>query len=486
VGTAAMNPLRRALVGLGAVGFVMGVLMVVVIATSDHVADPGVEAALSLIVAWSFVGTGLYAWDRRPDNLTGPLMVAMGFAWFLAQLAASNIPALYAAGLILSSLPFGVLIHLLVAFPSGRLEQGLDRYLVGLAYFLTLVYPLVTILFFDPVTADECTTCPTNPLLVSDEESLVDVLFSIQSGLALCGVGVLIWDLVHRQREADRSERIRNAPVWWAGAAAMFVLALLLLTELGPEEGNFDDYVYYVGLAVLAAIPFAFLFGLLRSKLSEFELELRQSRARIAEAGYAERRRVERDLHDGAQQRLVALALELRMAQAKLDRDPAGAAELLDGAATELAAATAELRELARGLHPAVLTERGLVAALEALARRAPLPVSVEARGTEPASAAAEAAAYFVVAEALTNVARHAHAEEAAISVDRAEGRLEVEVRDDGRGGANTTNGSGLRGLAERVAALDGRLEVASRAGEGTAVRAVIPTGATRTPARGR
>jgi len=481
-----MNPLRRALFGLGAAGFVMGILMVVVIATSDHVESPQLGAGLSLVVAWSFLGTGLYAWDRRPDNLTGPLVGAVGLTWSLRQLSTSNIPGLYAAGLILSSLPFGVLIHLLVAFPSGRLEHRFDRYLVGLAYFLTLVYPCVTILFFDPVTADECTTCPANPLLVSDNEDLLGALFSVQSALALCGVSTLIWRLVRRQRVADRSERIRNAPVWWAGGAAMFVVALLLLTEFGPEKGNFDDYVYYLALAVLATIPFAFLFGLLRSRLSEVELELRKSRARIAEAGYAERRRVERDLHDGAQQRLVALALELRMAQAKLDRDPAGAAELLDGAANELAAATAELRELARGLHPAVLTERGLVAALEALARRAPLPVSVEAHGTEPAPAAAEAAAYFVVAEALTNVARHAHAERAAISVDRTEGRLEVEVRDDGRGGANAAGGSGLRGLSERVAALDGRLEVASREGEGTTVRAVFPTGVTQTPARDR
>jgi signal transduction histidine kinase len=204
-------------------------------------------------------------------------------------------------------------------------------------------------------------------------------------------------------------------------------------------------------------------------------VELRESRARIVEAGYAERRRVERDLHDGAQQRLVALALELRMVRTKLDEDPASAAKLLEGATLELAAATEELRELARGLHPPVLTDRGLVAALEALASRSPIPVSVEADVTEPAPPSAEAAAYFVASEALTNVVRHAQAQQAVVRVDRLDGRLCVEIRDDGRGGADPTGGSGLCGLSDRVAALDGSLEVETHPGRGTVVRAVIP-----------
>jgi signal transduction histidine kinase len=203
--------------------------------------------------------------------------------------------------------------------------------------------------------------------------------------------------------------------------------------------------------------------------------ELRESRARIVEAGFAERRRVERDLHDGAQQRLLALALDLRLARSTLDRDPGAAAELLDAAAGGLTEATEELRELARGIHPPVLADRGLAAALDALASRSSVPVTVDADTSERPPAAVEAAAYFVASEALTNVARHANAESAAVKVRRADGRLEVEVRDDGDGGADPAEGSGLRGLSDRVAALDGSIEVESAAGFGTVLRASIP-----------
>ena len=203
--------------------------------------------------------------------------------------------------------------------------------------------------------------------------------------------------------------------------------------------------------------------------------ELRDSRARIVEAGYAERRRVERDLHDGAQQRLVALALQLQLVRSKLVAIPARREQLLEEATRELSDATAELRELARGIHPPVLTDRGLVAALEALAKRSPLPVKVEARATERAPDAVEAAAYFVVSEALTNVARHADAAEAVVRVGRRDGLLWVEVEDDGSGGADVAAGSGLRGLADRVGALSGALEVDSAAGRGTTVRAILP-----------
>jgi signal transduction histidine kinase len=184
---------------------------------------------------------------------------------------------------------------------------------------------------------------------------------------------------------------------------------------------------------------------------------------------------MDRDLHDGAQQRLVALALDLRLARSTLDRDPAAAAELLEAAAGNLTDATEELRELARGIHPPVLTDRGLVAALDALATRSSFPVTVHAEITGRAPAAIEAAAYFVVSEALTNVARHARAKSATVMVRTSDRRLEVEVRDDGDGGADPTSGSGLRGLVDRVAALDGSLEIESPSGMGTVLRAVMP-----------
>jgi PAS domain S-box-containing protein len=205
--------------------------------------------------------------------------------------------------------------------------------------------------------------------------------------------------------------------------------------------------------------------------------EVRASRARIVEAGDAERRRLERNLHDGAQQRLVSLSLALRLAQAKLRDDPEGAEQLLTGAADELTHAINELRELARGIHPAVLTDRGLGPALEALAARAPLPVELSTRLVEPLPGPVEAAAYYVVAEALTNVAKYADASAVQVRAERQNGRVLVEVSDDGVGGADP-RGSGLRGLADRVEALDGRLEVESSVGAGTKVRAVIPLSA--------
>jgi signal transduction histidine kinase len=209
-----------------------------------------------------------------------------------------------------------------------------------------------------------------------------------------------------------------------------------------------------------------------RAKLAEVQA----SRARIVEAGDAERRRVERNLHDGAQQRLVTLSLALGLLKEQLaqDGDPALAAQV-DGLSTELRQALEELRELARGIHPAILTEEGLPAAVTSLADRAPVPVSVEEERVGRVPEAVEATAYFVVAEALTNIAKYALASRASVRLLRDGDRLQVEVTDDGVGGADIEAGSGLRGLEDRVAALGGRLSVESSPGAGTLVRAEIP-----------
>ena len=171
----------------------------------------------------------------------------------------------------------------------------------------------------------------------------------------------------------------------------------------------------------------------------------------------------------------MSLSLALRLAQARLRDDPDGADQILAGAGEELTQALAELRELARGIHPAVLTDRGLPAALEALAARAPLPVELSTSLEEPLPSPVEAAAYYVVSEALANVAKYAEASAVQVRAERQNGRVLVEVADDGIGGADPAAGSGLRGLADRVEALDGQLEVESVAGSGTRVRAVIP-----------
>jgi signal transduction histidine kinase len=186
------------------------------------------------------------------------------------------------------------------------------------------------------------------------------------------------------------------------------------------------------------------------------------------------RRGLERNLHDGAQQRLVALSVALRLVESRLSSDPEAALELLTGAQAELAHALEELRELARGIHPAVLTDRGLRPALESLVARAPFPVELTVP-EDRLPTDVEAAAYYVVAESLTNVARYAQASSAEVAVRRDGDVLLVLVSDDGVGGASPRHGSGLSGLADRVAVLEGTLVVKSPRGEGTSVRAEIP-----------
>jgi PAS domain S-box-containing protein len=205
--------------------------------------------------------------------------------------------------------------------------------------------------------------------------------------------------------------------------------------------------------------------------------ELAASRARIVTAGDVERRRLERNLHDGAQQRLVTLSLSLRVALAKLDSDPSAARAALTEAGDELALAHDELRELARGLHPAVLSERGLQAAVASLADRVPVPVDVADIPDERLPEPVEAAAYYLIAEALTNVTKYADASAVHIRLAVSDGSVVVEVSDDGVGGADPSAGSGLRGLADRVEALGGSLEVISPTDGGTCLRAEIPGG---------
>ena len=202
--------------------------------------------------------------------------------------------------------------------------------------------------------------------------------------------------------------------------------------------------------------------------------ELAASRARLVEAADAERRRLERDLHDGAQQRFVALSLTLRLAQARLTSDPKGAAALLAEAGQQLQQGLDELRELARGLRPAVLSDRGLRPALQALAARAPFPVELEAPD-ERFPSTFEVAVYFLVSEALTNAAKYAAAGVVRVTVTRRGDRLVAQVADDGSGGADPAAGSGLRGLRDRVEALGGRLAISSPPGRGTVVRAELP-----------
>jgi signal transduction histidine kinase len=268
--------------------------------------------------------------------------------------------------------------------------------------------------------------------------------------------------LAERLRDAGYRSAVA-APVGVGGRLWGALVAASLSDEPLPEglEGQLCDFADLVGQALANADA--------RERLAE-------SRAELVEVSDAERRRFERNLHDGAQQRLVSVALQLGRAGAKLDDDPGTAREALSAAQDDLARGLEELRELARGLHPVLLTERGLGAALDALLTRTPVPVEIEELPDERLPAPVEAAAYYVVAEAITNVAKYAQASHAIVAIRRSNGSASVTVRDDGVGGADPGGGSGLRGLAARVEALNGRLDVDSPPQGGTRITAEIPS----------
>jgi signal transduction histidine kinase len=256
-----------------------------------------------------------------------------------------------------------------------------------------------------------------------------------------------------------------HGPWYLTGA----VLAGLVLLLAAPQ-------VTYALAALDAAVGGWLLGSARRADLTKRIDELETSRARVMDAAEAERQRIERDLHDGAQQRLVALAMELGRAKSKFAADPEAAAAIVGQAHEQAKEALAELRNLVRGVHPPVLSDRGLDAALSGLAALSPVPVTVRADLPVRPPASVEAIAYFVVAEALTNIAKHARASHAEVTVTRSGDLLTLMISDDGAGGADPA-GQGLSGLAARVAGVDGRLSVTSPAGGPTSVKAVLPCG---------
>jgi signal transduction histidine kinase len=581
-----MTGLRRALWSVAFAGVIAAAAATALVVASDHIPMPGASIAIGLAITASFIGTGLYAWWRRPGNRFGALMTAVGFTFLLGSLTASDESGVFTIGVILSSLYFVVFAHMVLGYPEGRLEKRWHAWLIGAGYGLALVGSLPQLLwgFTD---AMECDDCPPSSILIKQDDSLRDLFNAITSVLGVAIVAVVLAILLRRWAQATAPQRRAMAPVLWSG----MVMLVLLASALGSDAAGINrltDVLSTAGLIVFASVPWVFLIGLARSRVvragavsdllqrlgeapgtgtlgyrlrdalgdpslelvfwlddkarwvdsdghrielppegdpqrawTAVELEgrrvgaivhdislgedpemlrsvaaaaglamenerlqaqlrarveeLRTSRARIVEAGTHERRRLERNLHDGAQQRLVALSLALRLAQGKLHKDPDGADALLTGAHEELTLALGELRELARGIHPAILSDRGLGAALEALAGRAPIAVELADVPAEPLPEPIEAAAYFVIAEALTNVVKYAHASQATVSVSRDNGYAVVEVTDDGIGGADPGRGSGLRGLVDRVSALDGSMELDSPAGAGTRLRAEIP-----------
>ena len=249
------------------------------------------------------------------------------------------------------------------------------------------------------------------------------------------------------------------------GASLLVLLVALYVTPKAVRAVS--ELICALGFRILGPPP---------STRLELELSEQRVRRRLAvDAAETERRRIERDLHDGAQQRLVTLALHLGMAKQRLPHDPEGAHTLVAEAHTEAKQALVELRDLARGIHPAILADRGLDAALSAVARGVPIPVSVQVDVPGELPAPVESAAYFVVTEALTNVSRHAAATRADVRVTTEGSTLRVEVRDDGVGGADPSRGTGLAGLAERVGSVEGALHVTSPHGGPTTISAELP-----------
>src|SRR4051794_30273663 len=467
--TRRLTPARTAMVGVAAL--IAGVAVAVLELRSDHHEARAVWAVFAPAVGWSFVGTGLYAWRRRPENRTGALMVRLGLAWFLFALDAANAPALYTVALVAGGTWGGAFLHLGLSFPAGRLETRLDRALTVAGY---LVFPLafVPALLFSGPSDLGCPGCPANLLLVRRDADLAHLLTAFGAALYLTLFAVVLVRSVRRWRATGPQERLQLTPVY---ACALLTFLLVTVARAGAGEA-----AWWAAFIATGVTPFAFLGGLLRSHVSRLDAELRErleelraSRARLLGGRGAARRRLERDLHDGAQARLVALGLLLGRARMRAAADPELEA-LLAQAVDELHTSLDELRELARGIHPAVLSDRGLEPALRSLVSRAPVPVAVDAPvGRLPA--AVESAAYFVASEGLANVAKYGHATCARVTVRDAGERLRIEVADDGIGGADAARGSGLRGLADRLAALDGTLAVDSPSGRGTRLRAELP-----------
>jgi signal transduction histidine kinase len=393
-------------------------------------------------------------------------------------------------------------ISLRVDFERTRVQQAIAGVLLGVIGISLMLTPwqFATGIFFDTrtvlldVVGLFFGAIPTLAAL-----AVMVTWRALQGGpAALTGiVGMLVAaaiGLSWRRRQRNNLETLAFRDLYLFGLGA-HVITLFQVTSLMfltvPAAAATVLARYWIPLLVIYPVATALLGVVLVSRLRGRRLavanarlqrqveaqleEVRASRTRIIEAGDRERQRVERDLHDGAQQRLVALSLEIRLAQNALggDGDPT-VRHRLERAADEALAALGELRDLALGIHPLILTESGLGAAVESLADRTPLDVTIDI-GPERYPPAVEGAAYFLIAEALTNVAKYAKAERASV---RAAGRgteLQIEVADDGIGGADPGSGTGLRGLVDRLAALDGTLTIHSPVGGGTRISGRIP-----------
>jgi signal transduction histidine kinase len=543
---------------------------------------------LGPLVGWSFIASGLIAWSRRAETTErriGVLMVATGFAWFAGGLARLDEWILPTIGSALSGVWTALAISLLLVFPQGRLRSRVDRVLVAAIVVDTIVLQWLVLLFS---TTTE--TGATNDFVIWPNDQVADLLAIGSQALLVVVAGTTLGLFAERWQSATPPLRRALTPVYLAGTVTMLLFGTtILVSRISgaslPAQADIGRVLFSLSLIALAAVPLAFLAGLVRVRLARFAVgellvelretrapgalrdalarvlhdpsleiaywlpdreayvgvdgravelppeesgrvttviehagmrvaalvhdvslrdepelvsaactaagialenerlqadlrsrleELKESRLRVIEAADAERRRLERNLHDGAQQGLATLAVELAMLDELLESHPE-ARQLLEQAQDDLASSLEELRELARGIHPAVLTDHGLAVALEALAERTAVPIRVKVELAERLPGPIEVASYYVITECLANVAKYAHASQASVAVSRSNDEVVIEVADNGVGGASQDRGSGLRGLADRVEALGGTIGVSSPVGRGTRVRAQIP-----------
>ena len=542
-----------------------------------------VFAAATFVGELLWVAATLASYGRDPGGrmwkllLASRVVAAIGVVWVI------NTSLTWTLWQLSIGLATVVFAHLVLAFPTGRLERSFDRRLIVAAYGILLVSRIGLALVWDPGTAACFPLCQVNPFVVWPSDALAAVFGSVIVLTPLLAIGVVV-GIWRRWRAASPALRRTLLPVALVAPVELGLVSVRAIATMSQETWESVGVVLSTSpLAFIhAAIPAAFLAGLLATRLSRGAIadlavelghgvpigglrdalaralrdptlvlafpapggsgfvdaegrpvelpaadrgrgvarlerdgellavldydpaieiedpgrvgavasvagmalenerlaaqvraqlsEVRASRARIVEAADAERRRIERDLHDGAQQRLVALAMRLEQARGQVS----GAGELIDSTTDELMLAIGEVRDLAHGLHPTILTERGLAAAIDSLAERAPIPVRADVL-PERVEAEAEVAAYFVVAETVTNAVKHADATEVRVQASLDADRLSVTVADDGRGGADPGRGSGLQGLIDRVVAVGGSLTIDSPPGGGTTLRASIP-----------
>jgi signal transduction histidine kinase len=579
--------LRPALLALAALGLIEAGAAAAILATSS---DPALSTFQTLsvpLIGVLWVGTGLLAWLRRPENRTGALMALVGFVWLLDPLAELwSAPAAVVVGYVVGPLFIVAVAHLVLAYPSGRLPSRSLRVLV-VGMYLTATLGQLPGLLMAHIASTYDRDSSGNPLLVHTIKLSSEWPGALVELLGVVLLALAVRALLRRWRAASPPRRRLLAPLLWPAAGMFCFLALVLVAAVASLPHAIGTVGWIGETVCFAAIPVSFLAFLLRTQVSgvgavgdlmaqlqnapargalrdalaralrdpSIELaywlpaqrhyvdaeghavklprpdsrravaeiehdgrpvaaivhdatlldqpeliqsvgaaaalalenerldaqlrarieEVRASRVRLITAEEAARRRLERSLHDGPQQRLVALALGMRTARSRLPEHPGTAAELLEACEVELTTTIDELRELARGIHPAVLSDRGLEPALESLCGRFPIPVEIGELPGERLPASVESAAYLVISEALANIARYSCASHATVAVARRNGHALVEVRDDGVGGADPSRGNGLKALVDRVGALDGSLELVSAPGEGTIVYAEIP-----------